>query len=104
LWSPRCRRTRCADRATTRVAPAADVARIEAKSGIALSIWLCLSRVSLTLNPGYSLLAANQRVSDAVATSCSGFAGVIATDSPHPQAEVWFGLLKTNPDENLSTR
>src|SRR5262245_39651045 len=46
----------------------------------------------------------NQPVSDTRATSCSGFAGVIATDSPHPQAEVWFGLLKTNPDENLSTR
>ena len=27
--------------------------------------------------------------------------GVIATDSPQPQAEVWFGLLKTNCDESL---
>jgi len=24
---------------------------------------------------------------------------VIATDSPQPQAEVWFGLLKTNCDD-----
>ena len=46
----------------------------------------------------------NQRVSDADAAACSGIAGVIATDSPHPQAEVWLGLLNTNPDENLSMR
>ena len=43
----------------------------------------------------------HQGVSEATPPS---FAGVIATDSPHPQAEVWFGLLKTNPEENLSIR
>src|SRR5262252_9729784 len=46
---------------------------------------------------------ATQCVSGACSTP-SGLAGVIATDSPHPQAEVWFGLLNTNPEENLSTR
>lgn len=30
------------------------------------------------------------------------FAGSIWTDSPHPQAPVWFGLLNTNCEENLS--
>src|SRR5262249_43222234 len=30
-------------------------------------------------------------------------AGVIATDSPQPQALVWFGLLKTNVADSLST-
>src|ERR1700704_7160038 len=29
-------------------------------------------------------------------------AGVSATDSPQPQAEVWFGLLKTKPADSLS--
>ena len=28
--------------------------------------------------------------------------GVIATDSPQPQDEVWLGLLNTNWDETLS--
>jgi hypothetical protein len=36
--------------------------------------------------------------------AASSFAGVMATDSPQPQAEVWFGLLKTKPEESLSTR
>ena len=35
------------------------------------------------------------------ACMASGAAGVIATDSPQPQAEVWFGLLKTNWDDSL---
>ena len=43
----------------------------------------------------------HQGASEADPTSV---AGVIATDSPQPQAEVWFGLLKTNPEENLSIR
>src|SRR6187551_518444 len=30
-------------------------------------------------------------------------AGVSCTDSPQPQAEVWFGLLNTKVDESLST-
>jgi hypothetical protein len=31
------------------------------------------------------------------------FAGVSATDSPQPQADVWFGLLNTNCAASLST-
>src|SRR4029079_6403630 len=30
-------------------------------------------------------------------------AGVNCTDSPQPQAEVWFGLLNTKVDDSLST-
>src|SRR5215475_8610125 len=44
---------------------------------------------------------ASQRAQDASADASA--AGVSATDSPQPQAEVWFGLLNTKPDDNLST-
>ena len=33
----------------------------------------------------------------------STFAGFNSTDSPQPQAETWFGLLKTNCADILST-
>ena len=39
----------------------------------------------------------NQRASEP-----STFAGVSSTDSPQPQAEVWFGLLNTNCEDSLS--
>src|SRR5262245_44188871 len=37
------------------------------------------------------------------ASEPSAFAGVNSTDSPQPQAEVWFGLLNTNCEDSLST-
>src|SRR5947209_3604914 len=36
-------------------------------------------------------------------TPAESAAGVSCTDSPQPQAEVWFGLLNTKVDESLST-
>ncbi len=38
------------------------------------------------------------------AVSASGLAGSIATDSPQPQADVWFGFSNTNCEANLSVR
>ncbi len=32
----------------------------------------------------------------------ASFAGVSCTDSPQPQADVWFGLLNTNCADNFS--
>jgi hypothetical protein len=36
------------------------------------------------------------------AYSAAPLAGVSCTDSPQPQADVWFGLLKTNWADNFS--
>ena len=38
-----------------------------------------------------------------VVQACSSVAGVRVTLSPHPQAEVWFGFLKTNPERSFVT-
>lgn len=43
---------------------------------------------------GLGVHAADQAV-----CSLSGLAGVMATDSPQPQADVWLGLLNTNWDD-----
>ncbi len=36
--------------------------------------------------------------------SASGATGVMAMESPQPQADVWLGFSKTNLDESLSVR
>ncbi len=38
-----------------------------------------------------------------MAIRASGLTGVMATLSPQPQAEVWFGFWNTKPDDSLST-
>ena len=93
MWSPRAGRTQCINRGDHKGRPYSN-------TGEPSTLQESVGTVLLT----FAHPTQNHRVSDAEATSCSSFAGVIATDSPHPQAEVWFGLLKTNPEENLSTR
>ena len=75
---------------------------VPAQAGTQTNIFGCAAVAGFPLARGRWIPACTGMRGERLAYSAASFAGVNCTLSPQPQAEVWFGLLKTNCAESFS--